>query len=176
MYVLLFFKCQNKYLRALIVTLVWYTASAMSWKFSSIHPGINWNFISLLLYEPCYRPISFISMLLMKTIIRNVHFTCKFLPKPCFQRDVISCLEFGVVSKCARICVQALSVCMLEMQEVMMRQLPSVLVRLSQISATSAMAIPLMEFLSSMSSLDSRPRVSFTSVALFMQHFITCFF
>ena len=103
-------------------------------------------------------------------------FTHKPLPNPHFQRDVISCLEFGVVSKCARICVQALSVCMLEMQEVMMRQLPSVLVRLSQISATSAMAIPLMEFLSSMSSLDSRPRVSFTSVALFMQHFITCFF
>ena len=25
----------------------------MSWKLSFIHPGIYWNLISLLLYEPC---------------------------------------------------------------------------------------------------------------------------
>ena len=52
------------------------------------------------------------------------------------------------MSKRARICVDALAVCCLEVQDVMMRQLPSVLLRLSQISATVAMAIPLMEFLS----------------------------
>ena len=28
----------------------------MSWKFTFINPGIYWNFISLLLYEPCLRP------------------------------------------------------------------------------------------------------------------------
>ena len=66
-----------------------------------------------------------------------------------FQRDLVKCLEFGLVSKCARICVQALTVCALEMDDVMMRQLPSVLLNLSKISATVAMAIPLMEFLSS---------------------------
>ena len=61
----------------------------------------------------------------------------------------MKCLEFGLVSKCARTCVRALAVCALENAEVMMRQLPSILVQLSKISATVNMAIPLMEFLSS---------------------------
>lgn len=65
------------------------------------------------------------------------------------QVELVRCLEFGLVSKKARICVRALTVCAIEVQDIMMRQLPSVLLRLSQISATVAMAIPLMEFLSS---------------------------
>ncbi|ELT92478.1 hypothetical protein CAPTEDRAFT_148419 [Capitella teleta] len=64
------------------------------------------------------------------------------------QHDLVKCLEFGLVSKCAQICVRALTVCLLEMKDMMMRQLPSVLIKLSQISATVPMAIPLMEFLS----------------------------
>ena len=65
------------------------------------------------------------------------------------QVDLLRCLEFGLVSKCSKDCVRALTVCALEMVDMMMRQLPSILLRLSQISATMAMAIPLMEFLSS---------------------------
>eukprot|EP00058_Branchiostoma_floridae_P010187 XP_002595675.1 hypothetical protein BRAFLDRAFT_64809 [Branchiostoma floridae] len=64
------------------------------------------------------------------------------------SRELVRCLESGLVSKCAQQCVCALTVCSLEMRDVMMRMLPSVLLRLSQISATVAMAIPVLEFLS----------------------------
>ncbi|WAQ96556.1 TSC2-like protein [Mya arenaria] len=65
------------------------------------------------------------------------------------QRELIKCLEFGMVSKCAKLCVNALRLCTLEIQEVMMRLLPSVLLKLTQISATFSMAIPVLAFLSS---------------------------
>ncbi|XP_052262650.1 tuberin-like isoform X2 [Dreissena polymorpha] len=65
------------------------------------------------------------------------------------QKDLIKCLEFGMVSKCAKLCVNALRLSTLEMQEVMMRLLPSVLLQLSKISATMTMAIPVLAFLSS---------------------------
>lgn len=68
---------------------------------------------------------------------------------PRFQVELIKCLEFGLVSKCAKVCVNALRLCTLEMQDVMMRLLPAVLLQLSKISATTAMAIPVLAFLSS---------------------------
>ena len=61
----------------------------------------------------------------------------------------MKCLQFGMVSKCAKLCVTSLRLCTLEMQEVMMRLLPSVLLQLSKISATVSMAIPVLAFLSS---------------------------
>ena len=65
------------------------------------------------------------------------------------QRDLVKCLEFGLVSKCAKICVTTLRICSLEMKELMMRMLPSVLLSLTKISATISMAIPVLAFLSS---------------------------
>lgn len=65
------------------------------------------------------------------------------------QMEMIKCLEFGLVSKCAKTCTNSLRICTLEMQEVMMRLLPSVLLQLSRISATVHMAIPVLAFLSS---------------------------
>jgi len=66
-----------------------------------------------------------------------------------FQVELVHCLEFGLVSKCALACIRGLTVCALEMQNTMMRLLPSVLLKLSKICATVSMAVPLMEFLSS---------------------------
>lgn len=67
----------------------------------------------------------------------------------CFQIELVRCLEFGLVSKVsARECVRALTVCCLEMHDVMIGQVYHVLLQLSKIAATVAMAIPLMEFLS----------------------------
>ena len=63
--------------------------------------------------------------------------------------ELVRNLEIGLLSRCSRICVRALAVCALEMEHAMMRHLPSILQKLSQISATTSMAIPLMEFLSS---------------------------
>ena len=53
------------------------------------------------------------------------------------------------MSKCAKICTNSLRICTLEMQDAMMRSLPSVLLQLSKISATVYMAIPVLAFLSS---------------------------
>ncbi|BFZ02892.1 hypothetical protein BsWGS_05930 [Bradybaena similaris] len=64
-------------------------------------------------------------------------------------KELVNCLEFGLVSKCAKICVTTLRICSLEMKELMMRMLPSVLLNLSKISATISMAIPVLAFLSS---------------------------
>jgi tuberous sclerosis protein 2 len=71
--------------------------------------------------------------------------------------ELVRSLEFGLVSRCSRGCVRALAVCALEMQHAMMRLLPAILQKLSQISATASMAIPLMEFLSSNTILVFRP-------------------
>ncbi|KAJ8319018.1 hypothetical protein KUTeg_004109 [Tegillarca granosa] len=65
------------------------------------------------------------------------------------QRELVKCLEFGLVSKCSKICTNSLRLCTLEMQDIMMRLLPSVLLQLSKISATVSMAIPVLAFLSS---------------------------
>ena len=65
------------------------------------------------------------------------------------QIEFVRCLEFGLNTHCARSCVCCLTICTLEMQTVMVRLLPSILVKLSQISATVTMSSPILEFLSS---------------------------
>lgn len=68
---------------------------------------------------------------------------------PSLQQRLIKCLEFGLVSRCARQCVMALTTCTLEMKDAMYKLLPGVLLSLSKISATVHIAIPILEFLSS---------------------------
>jgi len=68
---------------------------------------------------------------------------------PNLQQRLIKCLEFGLVSRCARQCVMALTTCTLEMKDAMYKLLPGVLLSLSKISATVHIAIPILEFLSS---------------------------
>ena len=65
------------------------------------------------------------------------------------QYDLVKCLEFGLSTLCVRTCVTCLTVCTLEMQHVMVKTLPPILVKLSQISATVTMAVPVLQFLSS---------------------------
>jgi len=69
----------------------------------------------------------------------------------CFgsQAELVHALEFGLVTKSSRACIRALTVCAYDMHVAVMRQLPSLLLKLSQIHSTVSMAIPLMEFLSS---------------------------
>ena len=69
--------------------------------------------------------------------------------EPNLQQRLIKCLEFGLVSRCARQCVMALTMCTLEMRDAMYKLLPEVLLNLSKISATVLIAIPILEFLSS---------------------------
>ena len=67
----------------------------------------------------------------------------------CVQNEMMKCFEFGLVTGVAKVCVTSLRICSLEMQDQMARALPSILISLSKISATVAMAIPVLAFLSS---------------------------
>lgn len=73
--------------------------------------------------------------------------------EPSLQQRLIKCLEFGLVSRCARQCVMALTTCTLEMKDAMYKLLPEVLLNLSKISATVHIAIPILEFLSTLTRL-----------------------
>lgn len=63
-------------------------------------------------------------------------------------RMLISSLEVGLVSKSACTCIRALMLATLEMPEAMYKLFPDVLQKLAQISATVAVAIPVLEYLS----------------------------
>lgn len=53
------------------------------------------------------------------------------------QRQILRCLETGFVSRCARLCVQTVTLCIVEMpHDALLRLLPSILSRLTQMSAT----------------------------------------
>ncbi|KAM4632290.1 tuberin isoform 2-T2 [Discoglossus pictus] len=66
------------------------------------------------------------------------------------QRDIVRCLETGLISRCAKQCVVALSMCMVEMPSIIIKSLPVLIVKLTHISATVTMAIPMLEFLSTL--------------------------
>lgn len=86
--------------------------------------------------------------------ILSVIATYKFLSRD-RQFELVSCIEFGLNTHCAQTCVSCLSICILEMEQVMIRLLPSILVKLSQISATAQLAIPVLEFLSTLKEIPS---------------------
>lgn len=65
------------------------------------------------------------------------------------QRELVQCLETGLIHRCAKQCVVALTMCTVEMPDIMIKLLPSLIVKLTHISATVAMASPMLEFLSS---------------------------
>ena len=70
------------------------------------------------------------------------------------QRKVLRCLEAGFSSKCAKHCIAALTQCVIEMKsEALLRNLPSILLRLSQMSAIVPLATSVLELLSTLSQL-----------------------
>uniref|UniRef100_A0A3Q2P8U8 Tuberin n=1 Tax=Fundulus heteroclitus TaxID=8078 RepID=A0A3Q2P8U8_FUNHE len=66
------------------------------------------------------------------------------------QRELVQCLETGLIYRCAKQCVVALTMCTVEMPDIMIKLLPSLIVKLTHISATVAMASPMLEFLSTL--------------------------
>lgn len=62
---------------------------------------------------------------------------------------MVYCLEQGLIYRCASQCVVALAICSVEMPDIMIKALPVLVVKLTHISATASMAVPLLEFLSS---------------------------
>lgn len=64
--------------------------------------------------------------------------------------QIIKCLELGVVNRCAGpLCVSALTLCVLEMRDSMIKLLREVMLNLSKITATVQNAQPILEFISS---------------------------
>ncbi|ODM95090.1 Tuberin, partial [Orchesella cincta] len=73
-----------------------------------------------------------------------------------YQQQIVKCLEHGLVSKSARICISALTTCTLEMKDTMHKLIPEILLSLSKISPKLNIAVPVLEFLSTLIHL---PRV-----------------
>uniref|UniRef100_A0A8C4L4Z0 Tuberin n=1 Tax=Equus asinus TaxID=9793 RepID=A0A8C4L4Z0_EQUAS len=69
------------------------------------------------------------------------------------QREMVYCLEQGLIYRCASQCVVALAICSVEMPDIIIKALPVLVVKLTHISATASMAIPLLEFLSTLARL-----------------------
>ncbi len=66
------------------------------------------------------------------------------------QAEVVHCLFFGLVlAQSARECLRVLTVCCHEIPDVITHKLPAIFLRLSQITQTVALAIPVLEFLKS---------------------------
>uniref|UniRef100_A0A3Q3LGQ6 TSC complex subunit 2 n=1 Tax=Labrus bergylta TaxID=56723 RepID=A0A3Q3LGQ6_9LABR len=55
------------------------------------------------------------------------------------QRELVQCLETGLIYRCAKQCVVALTMCTVEMPDIMIKLLPALIVKLTHISATVAM-------------------------------------
>ncbi|MCJ8748152.1 hypothetical protein PDJAM_G00161780 [Pangasius djambal] len=68
----------------------------------------------------------------------------------CSMRELVQCLETGLIYRCAKQCVVALTMCTVEMPDIMIKLLPALIVKLTHISATVAMASPMLEFLSTL--------------------------
>ncbi|KAM9455149.1 tuberin isoform 2-T3 [Clarias gariepinus] len=66
------------------------------------------------------------------------------------QRELVQCLETGLIYRCAKQCVVALTMCTVEMPDIMIKLLPALIVKLTHISATVTMASPMLEFLSTL--------------------------
>uniref|UniRef100_H3BY97 TSC complex subunit 2 n=1 Tax=Tetraodon nigroviridis TaxID=99883 RepID=H3BY97_TETNG len=80
------------------------------------------------------------------TAITSYH---NYLEQP-RQRELVQCLETGLIHRCTKQCVVALTMCTVEMPDIMIKLLPSLIVKLTHISATVAMASPMLEFLSTL--------------------------
>ncbi|XP_071526616.1 tuberin-like isoform X3 [Panulirus ornatus] len=67
------------------------------------------------------------------------------------QQKVIRCLQMGIINRYAGpLCISALTLCVLEMQDTVIKQLPGLILHFSKISATVQNSRPMMEFLSTL--------------------------
>ena len=70
------------------------------------------------------------------------------------QRQILRCLEAGFNSRCAKSCITATTLCVVEMKpEALLRNLPSILLRLSQMSATVPLATAVLGLLSTLAQI-----------------------
>ncbi|XP_076040511.1 TSC complex subunit tuberin isoform X2 [Oratosquilla oratoria] len=70
--------------------------------------------------------------------------------EPRIQQKLIKCLQMGIMGRTSSMCVSALTLCVLEMRDTMVKLLRGVMLNLSKISATVQNAQPILEFLSTL--------------------------
>ena len=63
------------------------------------------------------------------------------------QEKLVYTFQQGLISQQAKLCVTSLTVCMLEIQQTMGRLMATILMKLSQATASPLMAVPVLEFL-----------------------------
>lgn len=68
---------------------------------------------------------------------------------PRTQKELIEALRSGLFSRNPRVCVYALTILLLEVPDIMLRNVPEVLLEMSKMSTTVNVAVPVLEFLSS---------------------------
>ncbi|PIK60477.1 putative tuberin [Apostichopus japonicus] len=70
--------------------------------------------------------------------------------EPTQKVALIKYLQSGLKLQCPQQCIDGMMLCVLEMQDTMVKMLPSIILELSKMSATPSMAVPVLEFLSSL--------------------------
>ncbi|XP_073839436.1 TSC complex subunit tuberin [Musca autumnalis] len=82
--------------------------------------------------------------------------------QPSNQYKIIEVLKIGILSGIANICINTMTTIILEMPEALMRKLPDILLQMSKMSDTPAVAISVLEFLSILSRLPNDLFTNFT--------------
>ncbi|KAH8315273.1 hypothetical protein KR074_002701 [Drosophila pseudoananassae] len=84
--------------------------------------------------------------------------------QPPQHNSIIAALNSRVLAGIAGVCINTMTVLILEMPEALMRKLPDVLLQMSKMSDTNALAIPVLEFLSLLIHLSKHLFTNFTSM------------
>ncbi|XP_030373019.1 tuberin [Scaptodrosophila lebanonensis] len=82
--------------------------------------------------------------------------------QPPQHNSIISVLNARVPTAIATVCISTMTILILEMPEALMRKLPDVLLQMSKMSDTNAVAIPVLEFLSLLIHLSNHLFTNFT--------------
>jgi tuberous sclerosis protein 2 len=80
------------------------------------------------------------------------------------QKKMIEALKSGFISRKPRICVQTLTVMLLEMPDILTKHLPEILLDMSKMTTSVSVAIPVLEFLSTLSRLPNHRFANFVMV------------
>ncbi|KAH8378989.1 hypothetical protein KR009_002539, partial [Drosophila setifemur] len=84
--------------------------------------------------------------------------------QPQQHNSIITALNSRVLTGIAGVCINTMTILILEMPEALMRKLPDVLLQMSKMSDTNALAIPVLEFLSLLIHLSKHLFTNFTSM------------
>ncbi|KAH8270153.1 hypothetical protein KR018_004871, partial [Drosophila ironensis] len=103
----------------------------------------------------------FIALVLSAIASLVIYHECLQPPQ---HNSIIAALNSRVLTGIAGVCINTMTILILEMPEALMRKLPDVLLQMSKMSDTNALAIPVLEFLSLLSHLSKHLFTNFISM------------